>query len=275
MTDLTAVRSSDRRGGRSRRRGRRRAVRRVSSPPGRGPAPRAAGRQARLGRHSRPGRRRGPPRAAGGLPVPFVPAEQPRRAVMLDDGSRLPGRHDGMARLRSGPGRTTFTLIRNHEENGRRDRALGAPGTRLRHGRGAAPPPCGDRRRRSADSAAASAGTQMNCSGGADAVGLVGDLRGDRQRLRRRRRLHPRHSGGTTRPGHHRNAAAEDARLHLRGAGARRGERGADHPARPVRTSRWRSTRTPTRSTSARTTSPSRAASTSTSRRPTRAERVG
>src|SRR5512139_1180977 len=36
--------------------------------------------------------------------------------VVLDDGTRLPGRHDGMAAFR-GP-RGNYTLIRNHEVNG-------------------------------------------------------------------------------------------------------------------------------------------------------------
>ena len=37
--------------------------------------------------------------------------------LTLDDGSLLPGRHDGMAAF-PGPGRGLVTLIRNHEENG-------------------------------------------------------------------------------------------------------------------------------------------------------------
>ncbi len=44
-------------------------------------------------------------------PPPGAPQET------LDDGSKLPGRHDGMAAF-DGPGRRLVTLVRNHEENG-------------------------------------------------------------------------------------------------------------------------------------------------------------
>ena len=48
--------------------------------------------------------------------------------LVLDDGSKLPGRHDGMAAF-AGPG-SLVTLVRNHEENGAAlNGAFGAPGT--------------------------------------------------------------------------------------------------------------------------------------------------
>ena len=99
-----------------------------------------------------------------------------------------------------------------------------------------------------------------------DAVGLVGHLRGDRQRPRRRRRLHP----VAVQPVLATSAASGTATSSRCRCTARPT---ASRSPRPVgsRTSRWPGTRTPRRCTSARTTSPSRPASTSTSRRQVRA----
>ena len=48
---------------------------------------------------ARPARRHRPPAPARGVPVPLVPRHRGRR-VTLDDGTVLPGRHDGMAAFR-------------------------------------------------------------------------------------------------------------------------------------------------------------------------------
>ena len=46
----------------------------------------------------------------------FQPSRRGATALTLDDGAKLPGRHDGMAAF-AGPGHLV-TLVRNHEENG-------------------------------------------------------------------------------------------------------------------------------------------------------------
>ena len=46
----------------------------------------------------------------------FQPSRRGSTALTLDDGAKLPGRHDGMAAF-AGPGHLV-TLVRNHEENG-------------------------------------------------------------------------------------------------------------------------------------------------------------
>ena len=59
--------------------------------------------------------------------------------VVLDDGTALPGRHDGMARLR--PARTaTCMLVRNHEVNGTGHGVRRPRPRRTTRWRGAAPP---------------------------------------------------------------------------------------------------------------------------------------
>ena len=95
----------------------------------------------------------------------------------------------------------------------------------------------------------------------AHAVGQLDHLRGDGQRPRRRPRLHRRVQ---------RHPAAAP-RVHLRGAGGRAVQPAADHLRRSLRP-RGRGLQPATRAscTSPRTTSPSRRASTATSRRRTR-----
>jgi secreted PhoX family phosphatase len=47
----------------------------------------------------------------------FQPSRRGATALVLDDGARLPGRHDGMAAF-SHPASHDIVLVRNHEENG-------------------------------------------------------------------------------------------------------------------------------------------------------------
>lgn len=98
----------------------------------------------------------------------FQPSRRGPTALVLNDGSRLPGRHDGMASF-EGPGRHMVTLVRNHEENGSEvGGAFGAPGS-----------PVYDTSALGGTSTvqvshdgivdhsyASLSGTQMNCSGG-------------------------------------------------------------------------------------------------------------
>ena len=136
----------------------------------------------------------------------FHDTEQP---VTLDDGTVLPGRHDGMAAFRGRRG--NVVLVRNHEVNNpvpafgdavqAYDPMAGGGTTtievtRLRRGRPRLHQP-----QRHAD----------ELLGRADAVGQLGHLRGDGQRARRRPRLHRR----LQHPAH------PAPRLHLRGAGRR------------------------------------------------------
>ena len=189
---------------------------------------RRTGRRARrpgLPRPARPPRRarrrRTPPRARG-VQVPLLPRH--RATVVLDDGTVLPGRHDGMAAFPGEGGRVT--LVRNHEVNGTRHgvrpdrrphlRPDGAGRVhRHRHHPHRGGPGGLDRHQRHPDELLRRP----------DAVGHVGDVRGDRQRARRRRRLH----GRLERPAH------PAARLHLRGADDRPLGCRARHQRRPVR----------------------------------------
>jgi hypothetical protein len=89
--------------------------------------------------------------------------------LTLDDGSKLPGRHDGMAAFSSGPG-NGVTLVRNHEEN------FAAAGGAFGLGTGAPVYDSGalggtstvhvSRQGKVQHSFASLGGTQMNCSGG-------------------------------------------------------------------------------------------------------------
>ena len=99
---------------------------------------------------------------------PAPPGQPPTSPnVVLDDGSFLPGRHDGMAAF-EGPG-DLVTLVRNHEENGSAvGGSFGAPGTPT-YDTGALGgtstvhvTPHGEVQH----SFASLSGTQMNCSGG-------------------------------------------------------------------------------------------------------------
>ena len=89
--------------------------------------------------------------------------------IILDDGSRLPGRHDGMAAFAAKTGGNTI-LVRNHEENGSAvDASFGGPSTPT-YDRNA---PGGTSTVHVTDdgqvlhSYGSLAGTQNNCSGGA------------------------------------------------------------------------------------------------------------
>jgi secreted PhoX family phosphatase len=88
--------------------------------------------------------------------------------VTLDDGSLLPGRHDGMAAF-AGPRRDLVTLVRNHEENGSADGgSFGAAGTPTYDtaalgGTSTVHVTCHGEVEYSY---ASLSGTQMNCSGG-------------------------------------------------------------------------------------------------------------
>jgi len=88
--------------------------------------------------------------------------------ITLDDGSKLPGRHDGMAAF-AGKGDGTAILVRNHEENGSLVGAsFGAAGTPTydtsTHGGTSTVHVSDDGQVQY--SYASLAGTQMNCSGG-------------------------------------------------------------------------------------------------------------
>ena len=88
--------------------------------------------------------------------------------IILDDGSRLPGRHDGMAAF-AGEGGSNAILVRNHEENGSAvDASWGGPNTptydRNTHGGTSTVHVTDDGQVQY--SYGSLAGTQMNCSGG-------------------------------------------------------------------------------------------------------------
>src|SRR5688500_15205021 len=88
--------------------------------------------------------------------------------IILDDGSRLPGRHDGMAAF-AGEGGRSAILVRNHEENGSAvDASWGGPSTptydRNTHGGTSTVHVTDDGQVQY--SYGSLAGTQMNCSGG-------------------------------------------------------------------------------------------------------------
>ena len=160
-----------RRRGRRRRR-RRRPVRRATSRPRPSPARAATGRTSL---RDVPDLRDGVVRlaAARRLPVPLVPAEPPAQPA--------PPQRRARRRRRCCPAGTTawppssgpgdlVTLVRNHEENGsavgRALRRRRAPRCTTRR-RWAARPPCtSPATARCSTRSRASAGTQMNCSGG-------------------------------------------------------------------------------------------------------------
>jgi secreted PhoX family phosphatase len=85
--------------------------------------------------------------------------------LILDDGARMPGRHDGMAAFR-GPG-GDVTLIRNHEENGPGS-AFGPPGSPIydENAPGGTSTVEVTHEGVVLHSYASISGTQMNCSGG-------------------------------------------------------------------------------------------------------------
>ncbi len=100
---------------------------------------------------------------------------------VLSDGTRIPGRHDGMGAF-SGPGSNTV-LIRNHEINDPAPAPFSAtaPAYDSRAGGGTTSVVV-DAEGVVAQSWASLAGTMMNCSGGQMPMGRVGHLRGDHQR---------------------------------------------------------------------------------------------
>ena len=118
-------------------------------------------------------------------------------------------------------------------------------------------------------------GSQMNCAGGAMPWGSWMSLRGDRQRPRRLRRLHPQptaaRSTGTARPPTSRTRGSNKrtaSSSRFPPAGSRTASRSRMPAGSPTRLPRTAPTRGS--STSPRTTSLSRRGSSATSRRPTR-----
>ena len=149
---------------------------------------RHAGRRAARARR-RPPRRQGAAAPAAGVPLPVVPrhrrARPARPPITLDDGTVLPGRHDGMAAFPAADG--NVWLVRNHEVNGPGGRRRSVPAIALRPPRGGGTTTIHvTPRRHVLDAFTSLNGTQMNCSGGRDAVGQLDHLRGDRERARRR-----------------------------------------------------------------------------------------
>ena len=146
----------------------------------------------------------------------FHDTEQP---VTLDDGTLLPGRHDGMAAFRGRHG--NVVLVRNHEVNNPVP-AFGDASKAYDPMAGGGTTTIEVTRYGEVVRAFTSLnGTQMNCSGGRDAVGQLDHLRGDRQRARRRPRLHRR----LQRPAH------PAPRVHLRGARRRASRPASRSPA--------------------------------------------
>ena len=181
---------------------------------------------------------------------------------MLDDGTNLPGRHDGMGAF-DGPG-GTVTLVRNHEVNGT-GRAFGAGGDAVRRdGRRRLHTTSRSRRGRGAGRLHRLNGTMMNCSGGQMPWGAWVTC----EETVNGPDVGPDFTGAP-------NTAHQAARLRLRGAG--RGQADASRSRRPGGSPTRRSSFDPREggSTSPRTTSRSRRASTATRRRPTRWSPVG
>ena len=159
----------------------------------------------------------------------------PRSTVTLDDGTALPGRHDGMGAFRgperqrrAGPQPRGQQLAEHARRSGPARRTT--PMARRRH----------DHDRGDHDGEVISALHEPERHDDEllrrpDAVGHLDHLRGDGQRPRRRPRLHRRVQ----------HRAAEAARLHLRGAGRTAsqstGSRSREPAASPTR--RCRSTR--------------------------------
>ena len=132
----------------------------------------------------------------------FTPTGTP-----LDDGGARPAATTAWPPSTPAPSR--YRLVRNHEVNG----PVGAFGDRSK----AYDPVAGggtttfrsSARTEEVDSWVSCNGTQMNCAGGAHAVGHLAHVRGDGERPRRRQRLHRRQQ----------HLAHEEARLRLRGTG--------------------------------------------------------
>ncbi len=144
-------------------------------------------------------------------------------AITLNDGTVLPGRHDGMGAF-SGPNGNVW-LVRNHEVTGTVAAAFG-PGTPYdtRGGGGTTTTevtPDGRGRERVHESER----HDEQLFRWRHAVGIVDHLRGNGQRPRRRSRFHPR--------AEHLTHAA--ARVHLRGTGRRAVGPHADHVGGPIR----------------------------------------
>ena len=152
--------------------------------------------------------------AAPGLPVPVVPRQRSTaRPGRRRQPPRPPRRHGRLPR-RAG---AATALVRNHEINGPGvPISIDRPPPTTRRPAAARPRSWSTRQGNVIDSDRALAGTQMNCSGGPHALVILGHLRGDGQRPRRLRRLHvwPR-ATHDLRP---ERGADPDARLHLRGA---------------------------------------------------------
>ena len=138
----------------------------------------------------------------------------------------LPGRHDGMGAFPGPNGRTI--LVRNHEINGNTqstapggsfERVLGDPTATGydKFANGGTVNVDVDGRGNVVGSYISLNGTQMNCAGGMTPLGYVADVRGDRQRSRRRTRLHE-----------HAEHARQAARLRVRGPVEWGLEQGAD-----------------------------------------------
>ena len=138
-----------------------------------GPAVAGAGRGGRDLLHDVPDLRDGVVRLALPKGFQYRSFQQSRRPptppnVILDDGSSLPGRHDGMAAF-DGPGRRLLTLVRNHEENGSAlNGSFGAAGTPTYDSSalGGTSTVHVTPRGQVEYSYASLSGTQMNCSGG-------------------------------------------------------------------------------------------------------------
>ena len=91
-----------------------------------------------------------------------------RNPITLDDGSKLPGRHDGMAAFGTGHA-NTVTLVRNHEENGSKTGGAFGSGVAPVYDSGALGGTSNvvvSRQGKVEHSYASLGGTAMNCSGG-------------------------------------------------------------------------------------------------------------
>ena len=126
---------------------------------------------------------------AAGLPVPLVPRHRvPDHARRRH--ARCPGRHDGMAAFPGPDG----NVMPGPQPRGQQPGAgRSAPRHAVRpDGRRRHDDHRGDPVGEVVEAFTSLNGTQMNCSGGADAVGQLDHVRGDGQRARRRPRLHRR-----------------------------------------------------------------------------------
>jgi secreted PhoX family phosphatase len=100
------------------------------------------------------------------LPPGFAYRSFQPTGAFLTDGTRIPGRHDGMATFRSRRGGTRSTLVRNHEINGSSGAFTTTTPVYDSAGPGGTTTAVVDSVGRELDSRASLAGTQMNCSGG-------------------------------------------------------------------------------------------------------------